>query len=113
MRHFAGDGIENAAVFLLARQALGRVAAIAEQSLENHARIDLHGQRLRGRAPGDRIHVSAAIADVADAHQSGVLDAQFERRQRRVLADLLGRDLIDGGAGANVFAFGAQRVDAA
>ncbi len=39
------DRVENAAVFLLARQPLGRAAAIAEQALEDDARIDFHRQR--------------------------------------------------------------------
>ena len=64
-RHLVGDRIENAAVLLLARQALRRVAAVAEQPLEDDLRAVLHRQRQRGRAPGDRVVVGAAVAGAA------------------------------------------------
>ena len=96
-----------------ALQALLRSGAVAEQAVENHARIDLHGKRRGGRAPGDRVHVGATEADVAGADQAAeILGRQFERRQRRLLADLLRRDLVDGDAGANVRAVGALGVNA-
>ena len=51
--------------------------------------------------------------DVAGADQAAeVLGGQFERRQRRVLADLLRGDLIDGDARANVGAVGALGMHA-
>ena len=111
--HLAGDGVENAALLLDAFQPLGGGRAVAEQAVEHHARIDLHGQRRGGRAPGNRVHVGATEADVAGADQAAViLGGQFERRQRRFLADLLRGDLIDGDAGVNVGAIGALGVDA-
>ena len=72
---FAGDRIEDAAVFALALRAFGGVGAIAEQALEDHARIDLHGQRQGRGAPGYGIHVGATVAYVADADQAGVFGA--------------------------------------
>ena len=69
--------------------------------VEDHARIDFHRQRRGRRPPRNRVHVGATEADVAGADQPAVVfGRQFERRQRRVLADLLRRDLIDRDAGA-------------
>ena len=49
--HFLRDRIQDAAVFLHAAHPVGRRAAVAEQVLENHTRVDFHGQRRGGRAP--------------------------------------------------------------
>ena len=69
-----------------------RRSAVAEQAIEDLARIDFHRQRRGGRAPGNRVGVGAAEADVAGADQAGhVFGREFERRQRRVLADFLRR----------------------
>ena len=71
-----------------AREPLGRAAALAEHPLEHLARIDLHRQRRRRRAPRERVHVDAAVVAVAGADQAGViLGRELQRRQRRVLAD--------------------------
>ena len=64
-------------------------AAVAEELFEHHLRAVLHRQRNGGRAPGDRVEVGAAVAGAAA--QADVLDAQLERRQRRVLTDVLPR----------------------
>ena len=78
-----------------ARALLGGVAA-AEHPLEQDARVDLHRQRRRRRLPAQRVGVRAAVAGRARAEQRGeVLGGHLERRERRVLADLLGDDLID------------------
>ena len=74
------------------------------------ARVDLHRQRRRRRRPGDRVHVGAAVAGRAGADVAGeVLGRELERRERRVLADLLRDDLIDRRADADVLAFGPLR----
>ena len=75
------------------RALLGR-RAVAEQALEHDLRIDLHRQRSGRRAPGDRVAVGAGQARAAA--QAPFLERQLERRQRRVLAEALRRDLIDG-----------------
>ena len=67
------------------------------------------GSGVVGVRQRNRIHVGATVAAVARADQPGhVFGGQFERWEARVLADLLRRHLIDGGAGANVFALGAS-----
>ena len=78
-----------------ARGAFGGGTAGAEETLEDHLRIDLHGQRLGGRDPGNRVRVSAAIAFAAVAGiRAGIFDAELQRGQQVVLADLL-RDESD------------------
>ena len=69
--------------------------AVAEQPLEHDARVHLRRQRLRRRRPGDRVRVGAAVAPVAVAEVAGVLDAELQRRQDRVLPVLAGDVLID------------------
>jgi hypothetical protein len=54
------DRVEDARVLLQARLALFRRGTVAaEHPLEDHARVDLHRQRLRRRRPADRAHVRA------------------------------------------------------
>ena len=52
-----------------------------------------------GRAPGNRVEVGAAVAGAAA--QADFFDAELDRRQRRVLADVLGGQLIHGHADAD------------
>ena len=87
--------------------------AVAEQAVEDQARIDFHGHGRGGCAPGNRIHVGATEAHVAGADQSAViLGGQFERRQHCFLTDLLRRDLVDGDAGVNIRPVRTLGVDA-
>ena len=66
-----------------------------------------------GCAPGDRVHVGATEADVAGADQAAViLNRQFQRRQARLLPDLLRGNLIDGCTRADVRAIGALGMHA-
>ena len=51
------------------------------------------GSGVVGVLPGDRVRVSAGVARAAA--EGHVFDRKLERRQRRVLADLPRRDLID------------------
>ena len=113
MLHLPDHGVQNAALFIDALQAFGSVSAVAKQAGEDHARIDFHRQRRGGRAPRNGVHVGATEADVAGAHQSAeILGGQFERRQRRFLADLLRGHLIDGHARLDIGAIGALGVNA-
>ena len=113
MPHLPHHRIENAALLFDALEALFGVGAVAEQAIEDHARIDLHRQRSGRRAPRNRVHVGAAEADVAGSHQPAeIFGGEFERRQRRFLADLLRRDLIDGDARLNIGAVGALGMHA-
>ena len=98
-RHLIHDRIEQAAALLLARQPLGVVAPVAEQFLEHHLRIVLHRQRDGRGLPGNRVRVGAGVT--RSAAQRDFFDRQLDRRQRSILPDVLGRDLIDGGADVN------------
>ena len=60
--------------------------ALSEELLEDGARIAFLGQRLGGRAPGD---AGAALAD-----------AQFERRDARVLSHVADGELVGATSGA-------------
>ena len=109
----AGDRVEDAALGFDAAASLVGVGAVSEHPVEHDARIDLHRHRRRRRAPGNRVHVGAAEADVARSDQAAVvLDGQFERRQQRVLADFRRGDLIDRHAGVDVGAVGALGMNA-
>ena len=67
------NAIQNAAVFLSSRHAVGGAAALSEHALENLARIDLHGQRRGVRPPRNRVHVDAAVVAIAGTDQTGVI----------------------------------------
>jgi hypothetical protein len=92
-RDLAHDGVEQAARLLTTRSALRVGAAVAEQFLEHQPRVVLHRQRRRRRLPRDRVAIGAAERRLAREH--GFFDRQLERRQRRVLTELLRDDLID------------------
>ena len=107
-----GHEVEDAAVLSDAGQPRLHVGAVggAEQPLEHRARVVFHRQRCRRRAPGDRVHVGAAIALVARTEHLDRIDRQLERRQLCLLAVLLRHDLVQGGAGADVGALGLLHV---
>ena len=109
-----GHEVEDAAVLSDAGQPRLQVRAVggAEQALEDRARTVFHRQRRRRRAPGDRVHVGAAITLVARAQYLDRIDRQLERRQLRFLAKRLRHDLIHRGAGADVGALGFLHVHA-
>ena len=67
------------------------------------------GSGVVGRRPGERVHVDAGVAVVAVADHVVEIGGELQRRQRRVLAELLRGDLIDGGAQLVVGAFGQLR----
>ena len=76
----ARHGVEQARELPLPRRALLGRAAVAEQALEHDARIGLHRQRRLRRQIRDR--------------RAG-FERELERRQRRLLADVPCRELID------------------
>src|SRR5205823_2753664 len=70
---------------------------------ENDARVDLGWQGRRIRAPRHGVEIGATGGTVADAdHVGDIFNAELERGDGRILADLLGNHLVDSGAGANV-----------
>ena len=94
-RHLTDHPVENAAVVLATGRAVGVVRAGAEQQIEGSAGIPDHRQRFSGRGPADRVGVGAGVVVVAAAGLIEILDAQLHRRDRRVLSDLTGHDLVE------------------
>ena len=90
--------IEQRHILLGQARPLGRVVALAEQAGEQLARIGFHRQRRRRRAERNRSRVGAAVVAVAEAAAAAVFGRDFERRQRRILADVLRGDLIRRGS---------------
>ena len=107
---FLAHHIEQRHILLGQTRALGRVVALAEQTDEQLARIDLHRQRCGGRAERNRPGVGAAVVAVAEAAAAAVVRGDFKRRQRRILADVLRGDLV--GRGSAVRFLADRRVDA-
>ena len=94
--HIALHRVEDAAVLFHAPHALFGRSRAPEHPFEDDARVRLHRHRRGRRLPRDRVHVGAAVSDVARAHVSGeVLGADLERREHRVAPDLAGDDLIE------------------
>src|SRR6202022_4474311 len=89
-----------------------RAVALAEKEFEHRPRIDFDRQRRGRSAPGERVGVRAAVARVAAAREKRLLEADLERGELGVLAQMPGGDLIRRDAGSNVGALGFLRVDA-
>ncbi len=105
-----GDVVEHARRGAAARRPFLARTAGAEELIEGHARVADHRQRLGRRRPADHVGVDAGVAVGAAAGLVDVLDAQLHRRDRRVLPEALGVELIDRDAGADIGAFGLARV---
>ena len=99
---------------LMPGEPAGAVAAVAvaEQPLENHARVDLHRQRRGRAAPRDRVRVGAAVAGVARPEHLGVFHGHLERADLGFLAQRARRDLIHRDAGPDVGPFRLLHVHA-
>ena len=85
--------------------ALARRAA-AEQPFEHEPRIGFGRQGLVVRAPGEVVFVGAGVTRIAVPGLAHRVAGQFERREAREVPDLVGDDLVDGDAGADVRARG-------
>ena len=93
--HVFRDPVQNAAVLPQLGAPLFGAATVAEQPLENDTGIGFGRKRRRGRRPRQIVHVGACKAVVAVADLSNDLRSKLERRDRRILAQLPGRYLID------------------
>src|SRR5690606_21486011 len=93
-RRLRADGIEQARVLGGEQCALLGGVALAEQALEELARVELHRQWRRRRAKRYRRAVAAAVVAVAGAAADRLLGRDLERWERRLLADVLRGDLI-------------------
>ena len=71
------------------------VRAVAEQSLERPAGVELGADRRRRAAPGEVVLVGAGVPGVARAALADVVGRQLERRQPREVADAVGHHLVD------------------
>ena len=76
--------------------------AVAEQALEQRARIENRRQRLRLASPRQIVGVGAGVAGIAIAGLARVFHAEFERREPRLIADLIGDNLVAGNAGLDI-----------
>ena len=85
-----------------ARASGAELGAVAEQPLEQRARIEHRRQRLRLVPPRQIVGVGARIAGVAVAGLAGVLEPHFERREARLAADLIRHQLVARHAGPDV-----------
>ena len=77
-RDVFAERIEQAGATAQRRAARGRVAALAEQALEDDARMRLGRKRRRRRRPGEAILIDARVAVVAHAGER----VQVHRRAR-------------------------------
>ena len=96
------DQVENAGVLLRDGLALLRGIALTEEPLEQLARIGFHRQRRRRRPERNRAAEAAPVVAVAGTTSASSLRCDLERRERRVLADVRRRNLIDGDAAVRV-----------
>ena len=76
----------------------GRSPPLAEQPLEDRARVGLHRQRHRRRPPRERVDVDAAVAPFAVADDEVRLQRELERASGVSLPSSLRRELVDGRA---------------
>ena len=112
-RHVGGHPVEDAAALLELRASPLGAAAVAEQPLEDDARIGLGRQRRRRRRPRQVVLIGAGVAVVAVADLRDEVGADLERRNLRVAADGSRRDLIDRRAQLVVAALGPLGARAA
>src|SRR5690606_26150619 len=96
--------VEDAAALARQADALIRRVTGTEQRLEQLARVVLHRQRRRRITEGDRLAVAAAVVAVTGALAAALFGGHLERRNGRVLANVLGGDLVDGDAAVRVVA---------
>src|SRR5688572_1495990 len=111
--HLLRNGVEDAGPRLFAREPLLRIAAIAEEALENHSRVSLMGKGLRRRRPGNGVDIRAAIAPGTGGERTLILALELQGRQHVRLAVLLRDDLIDGRAKVDIGADRFFRLGAA
>ena len=76
--------------------------AVAEQPLKQRARIENRRQRLSLAPPRQVVGVGAGVAGIAIARLARVFHAEFERREARLAADVVGDDLIERNAGLDI-----------
>ena len=88
---------------VIALRSCARIA-LPEEPLEQLARIGLHRQRRRRRAERDGGAVAAAVGAIAGAVPATPFGRHLERRQRRVLPDVRGGQLIDRDAAVRLLA---------
>ena len=99
-----GDEIQNAAAILRFARARFRAEnhAVAEQPFEQRPRIENRRQRLRLAAPRQVVGVRAGVARIAIARLARIFQAEFERREARLPAHVVGHDLVERNAGLDI-----------
>src|SRR5262249_46299045 len=102
IRSLVGHQIENARVLLRDDLPLLHGVALAEETLEQFARIVLHRQRRRRRAERDGSCIAATIFAITRATAAAAFDRNLERWKWGVLAEVFGRHLVNGHAAPRV-----------
>ena len=100
----------------LFRSAARRSAVLPpspNKTFKDDPRMSFGRQRRRRRRPGKIVLIDAGVTVVALAHRLDQIHRQFQRRQLRLLADLLGGDLIDRRSQVVVRAFRQLRLGGA
>ena len=107
------EPIEEAGPFPQRSLSVRNAAAFAEQALENNSRMRFRRQRRRRRRPREIILVNTGVAIVALADHLHQVHRELQRRQLRLLTDVLRGDLIDRGSQVVVRAFRQFRLGSA
>lgn len=94
--------VEDTSIAFEPREPSRRIAFPTEQTLEDHARVPLHGILGRRRSPGHGRRVETAEIVLAAADVRRPLRGQLERLEHGFLPQHACRDLIGDGRAANV-----------
>src|SRR3954471_4068306 len=93
-----GDEIENALLITGSTSAGSGISGglvTAEKAFENRAWIYFGRVGNRRTAPGNAVHISAAIPGIAITGEMSIFTAKLQRSQARCRTDLLSRKLVD------------------
>ena len=108
--HLADDEVQDACAGPPPGLARRGGAARAEELVEGDARVPHHGEGLvRGR-PRDGVRVDARVAVRATSGLIHILNAELHGRDRRVLAEALGVELVERGADPDIRTLGLLGV---
>ena len=94
-RDVCQERIEQAARLRSAARRAAALPPLAEEPVEDDARMRLGGSGVVGDDQERQFLIDARVAVVAHAGERVQIHRELERRQLRLAADLLRRDLVD------------------